>query len=125
MRAAYSNAGFQVLTDPQYLIGFDYLVPGDIILNDYQHATTNLGYGKFTNPQTTATPALDVGIVNAKLLNVRSKPGIFYSLVTKLKQGTKVTILKTVNGTDNDLWYHVKINDSLEGYVSAQYIGKA
>lgn len=125
MRAAYSNAGFQILTDPQYLIGFDYLVPGDIILNDYQHATTNLGYGKFTSPQTTAALAPDVGIVNAKLLNVRSKPGIFYSLVTKLKQGTKVTILETVNGTDNDLWYHVKINDSLEGYVSAQYIGKA
>ena len=124
MRQAYANAGFQVLTDSKYLLGYDYLLPGDIILNDSQHATTNLGYGKMA-PQETASSSV-IGIVNAKLLNYRTGPGLFYSYVEKyrkLENGTKVEILDTVIGTDNNKWYKIKYKDT-EGYVSAQYIGK-
>lgn len=45
MRECYRKAGFQVLTDPKYLNGYDYLMPGDILLNDIHHTATNLGIG--------------------------------------------------------------------------------
>ena len=46
MRKAYKDAGFQVLTSKKYLTGFDYLMPGDILLYDNHHTATNLGIGK-------------------------------------------------------------------------------
>ena len=46
MRQAYKDAGFQVLTSKKYLTGFDYLMPGDILLYDNHHTATNLGIGK-------------------------------------------------------------------------------
>ena len=45
MRSGFSAAGFQVLTDSKYLTSSAYLVPGDILLNDYDHTATNLGIG--------------------------------------------------------------------------------
>ena len=45
MRTAYRNAGFEVLTDSKYLNGYDYLMPGDVLLNDIHHTATNLGIG--------------------------------------------------------------------------------
>lgn len=45
MREAYKNAGFQILTDSKYLTSSDYLLPGDILLNDLHHTATNLGIG--------------------------------------------------------------------------------
>lgn len=45
MRAGFRAAGFQVLTDSKYLTGYDYLVPGDILLYDVAHTATNLGIG--------------------------------------------------------------------------------
>ena len=47
MRAGFSAAGFQVLTDAKYLNSSDYLLPGDILLNDQDHTAVNLGYGRF------------------------------------------------------------------------------
>lgn len=46
MRSGFKAAGFQVLTASKYLNGFDYLMPGDILLNDVHHTATNLGIGK-------------------------------------------------------------------------------
>jgi hypothetical protein len=34
MREAYRKAGFVVLTESKYLLKTDYLLPGDILLND-------------------------------------------------------------------------------------------
>lgn len=45
MRAGFKAAGFQVLTDSKYLNSQDYLMPGDILLNDTHHTATNLGIG--------------------------------------------------------------------------------
>ena len=45
MRDEFRAAGFEVLTDKKYRDSSDYLLPGDILLNDGAHTATNLGYG--------------------------------------------------------------------------------
>lgn len=45
MRAAYKEAGYQVLTASKYLNGPEYLLPGDILLNDSVHTATNISMG--------------------------------------------------------------------------------
>lgn len=45
MRQAYKAAGYQVLTESKYLAGPDYLLPGDILLNDAHHTATNITRG--------------------------------------------------------------------------------
>ena len=46
MKSSFKAAGFQVLTASKYLNSFDYLMPGDILLNQIHHTATNLGIGK-------------------------------------------------------------------------------
>lgn len=45
MRTKFKAAGFTVLTDSKYLTGNDYLLPGDILLNDSAHTATNITKG--------------------------------------------------------------------------------
>jgi len=45
MKQAFMNAGFQVLTGSQYLGSPDYLLPGDILLNEVHHTATNVTLG--------------------------------------------------------------------------------
>ena len=45
MRAAYKAAGFYVLTDKKYLTSSDYLLAGDILLNDAHHTCTVITNG--------------------------------------------------------------------------------
>ena len=45
LRAGAKAAGFQVLTDSIYLTGPDYLLAGDILLNDNCHTATNIQNG--------------------------------------------------------------------------------
>ncbi|MFR1307662.1 MAG: hypothetical protein ACLSCO_01390 [Gallintestinimicrobium sp.] len=45
LRAGAKAAGFQVLTESKYLTGPDYLLAGDILLNDSHHTATNVQDG--------------------------------------------------------------------------------
>lgn len=45
MRSAFKSAGFTVLTASKYLTGKEYLLPGDILLNDAAHTATNITKG--------------------------------------------------------------------------------
>ena len=45
MREAFRKAGFLVLTEGKYLTSPDYLLPGDILLNDLHHVATNCTVG--------------------------------------------------------------------------------
>ena len=59
MRSALTKAGFQLLTDSKYLTSGNYLLPGDILLNDGHHTATNVTVGKKVKDQwkpTSATP---------------------------------------------------------------------
>ena len=122
MRSGFSAAGFQVLTDSKYLTSSNYLLPGDIILNDAQHTATSIGYGKNSTIPTnelkpTPTNNPNEHKVIPAMLNVRSAPGLNNKVVGQLPQGTLVKIQQTITATDGSKWY--KIN---EGYVAAQYI---
>ena len=118
MRAGFSAAGFQVLTDRKYLTSSDYLLPGDIILNDSQHTATNLGYGKYTQSQASAAPTSDgKHRVTASMLNVRSSPSLGASIIAQLSLGTEVNIKQTVQGKEGGKWYQID-----QGYVLATYI---
>ena len=119
MRAELRAAGFQVLTDRKYLTSSDYLLPGDIILNDSQHTATSVGYGKYTQGQANIPTPTDPNkhIVTASVLNVRSGPGMGNSIVGQLTQGTEVNIKNTVSGQDGGKWYQID-----QGYVLSNYI---
>lgn len=60
MRSALTQAGFTLLTDTKYLTSGDYLLPGDILLNDGHHTATNVTVGKKVkgdwNPGKVITP---------------------------------------------------------------------
>lgn len=45
LRSGAEKAGFQVLTESKYLTGPDYLLAGDILLNDSHHTATNVQDG--------------------------------------------------------------------------------
>ena len=45
MKQSFVNAGFQVLTSSQYLASPDYLLPGDILLNEVHHTATMVTLG--------------------------------------------------------------------------------
>lgn len=47
LKNALVNAGFKALTDSKYLTGYNYLLPGDILLYEGHHVATNLGIGKY------------------------------------------------------------------------------
>lgn len=49
MRAAYKAAGFYVLTESKYLKNSDYLLAGDILLNDAHHTCTVITNGAKAN----------------------------------------------------------------------------
>ncbi len=57
MRAALIEADFRALTADKYLNSGDYLLPGDILLNDSHHTATNITVGakvkNLWNPETT------------------------------------------------------------------------
>ena len=83
MRSALTKAGFQLLTDSKYLISGDYLLPGDILLNDGHHTATNVTVGKKVKDQwkpTSATPVTPVP-VTTKYYRVRKSWAEKYSQI--------------------------------------------
>lgn len=71
MRVGYKAIGFDVLTDKKYLNGTQYLLPGDILLNDDHHTATNLTVGSLAlSTPITSTPAI---IGNETSLKINSK----------------------------------------------------
>lgn len=48
MRKAFKAAGFLVLTESKYLNGPDYLLEGDVLLNDGAHTATNVENGRYS-----------------------------------------------------------------------------
>jgi hypothetical protein len=60
MRAAARSAGFTILTDSKYLTSADYLMAGDILLNDASHVATNLTTGCKATTSTTAAASTTI-----------------------------------------------------------------
>ena len=136
MRAKYKAAGFQVLTDSKYLTGYNYLLPGDILLNDVHHVAVNLTIGR----NTISTPASGgytlarvpsktfkwVGQVTATSLSVRTLPGVENPKLVSVPQiykGGRVWVCDTFLDKTGQPWYYINIpKNNVFGFVSAQYI---
>lgn len=52
LRVRLKKAGFRVLTAPKYLTSDEYLLPGDILLNDSKHVAINLTKGAKAKDET-------------------------------------------------------------------------
>lgn len=63
MKSALKAAGFQVLTDSKYRTSADYLLPGDILLNEAHHTATNITKGSkaAASKTETATTTTETG----------------------------------------------------------------
>ncbi|MCI9134163.1 MAG: SH3 domain-containing protein [Lachnospiraceae bacterium] len=72
--------------------------------------------------------ARSTGTVKNKIMNVRSQASTGSSVVCKLSQGTKVTVLSETTGADGMKWYNVYFaygGDTREGFVRADLINIA
>ena len=67
MRASYKAAGFYVLTDKKYLTSSDYLLAGDILLNDKHHTCTVITNGSKSG-DTVVMPLVKKGSTGAALI---------------------------------------------------------
>lgn len=82
MRSAYKSAGFQVLTASKYLTSSEYLLPGDILLNDVSHTATNL------------TPGIKVSASTS--INVNTQNMIDKSYLSIGDSGSNVKTMQTM-----------------------------
>ena len=73
MRQQLTAAGFKCMTDSRYLTSDDYLLPGDILLNDAKHTAVNLTVGKYADGK----PGPDV--IQAKVLFGQQWFNTYYS----------------------------------------------
>lgn len=74
LRAALKVAGFEVLTHSRYLAGDDYLLPGDVLLNDGHHVAINLTSGlKAGLPKASSGASKSVPALAAAPPNLRKR----------------------------------------------------
>lgn len=130
MRDMFKKAGFEVLTDSKYLTSDDYLLPGDILLNDSCHTATNLDTGKKVKVETTKKEPVKaveskkyVKVkTNGRNLYCRKKANITSVALGSFINGTKLELVKKTNKS----WYKVKGKSSegktITGYCSVKWL---
>lgn len=67
MKSRFAAANFIVLTDSKYTSGYNYLLPGDILLYENHHAATNITKGKYAKDvagSSSTTVSTDVVLKN-------------------------------------------------------------
>ena len=76
-------------------------------------------------PALRSSAARPTGTVKNRILNVRSSASTNSSIVCKLTQGTKVTIISDTTGDDGLKWYDVYFaynGEAREGFVRADLL---
>lgn len=145
MKDIFKKAGFKVLTDSKYLTSDDYLMPGDILLNESHHTATNLDMGskvkvtqskkeekpkkeetKKTETKKEETKVEYVKVkTNGGLLRCRKSGSTSSAIVGTFRNGTKLTLVAKTNKD----WYKVKgkssSGKSITGFCSTKYLVKA
>lgn len=140
MRDAFKKAGFEVLTASKYLTSPDYLLRGDILLNDSHHVATNLTDGKKASAPTPAAPQKPTssgGGLNktprftaeatVNDLQVRTWAGTDNANIKSwpvLNKGNRVDVCDTVKDKKGRDWYYVRIAGKYYGFVAAWYMRK-
>lgn len=88
MREALSDVGFKVLTDSKYLTSDNYLLEGDILLNDECHVATNLTNGYKVTKTKTVKVSHNAGLYKSAY---RDTVGKSSTAVKTIREGTAVT----------------------------------
>lgn len=146
LRAALKAAGFTVLTESKYLTDPDYLLAGDILLNDDCHTATNVTDGSKASTDSSGSSGSSTGSSTGNTgtsgstlskavkfegqttaeLNVRTWAGTENGLCSfsPLKAGEKISICDEVKAEDGTTWYYIKNAAGKYGFVSAAYVKK-
>lgn len=94
--------------------GVGYFLAGGVY---YRHSPQ--GYVVVTAPQPVpgvVTTGVQQVVVQAAILNVRSGPGLEFSVVSRAQQGVALAVFGDAPG-----WYYVRLPDGMYGWVMAQY----
>ena len=89
MRNGFAAAGFQVLTDSKYLTSSAYLMPGDILLNDYDHTCINLGIGSYSGYKASSTTNYNTSRLTTKEIQTILKAIGWSNLAVDNSYGSK------------------------------------
>ncbi len=117
MREALSDVGFKVLTNSKYLTSDNYLLEGDILLNDECHVATNLTNGyKVTEPKTVKV-SHNAGLYKSAY---RDTVGKSSTAVKTIRKGTAVTWMSD----DGFGWSLIKYQDNTY-YIANSHICKS
>lgn len=117
MREALSDVGFKILTDSKYLTSDNYLLEGDILLNDECHVATNLTNGyKVTEPKTVKV-SHNAGLYKSAY---RDTVGKSSTAVKTIRKGTTVTLVSD----DGFGWSLIKYQDNTY-YIANSHICKS
>ena len=117
MREALSDVGFKVLTDSKYLTSDNYLLEGDILLNDECHVATNLTNGYKVTVSKTVKVSHNAGLYKSAY---RDTVGKSSTAVKTIRKGTAVTWMSD----DGFGWSLIKYQDNTY-YIANSHICKS
>jgi uncharacterized protein YgiM (DUF1202 family) len=96
-------------------------IPPEMVLNlEIDLAISEADLGNISAPKVTTLPKLVVGQTPTGFLRVRDKPSLAGEEIGKVYPGQNLTALEEAR----DGWYKVKLENGVEGYVSASYVQK-
>lgn len=105
LRSALKSAGFEVLTPAKYITSADYLLPGDVLLNEAHHTAINLTKGSKAGEaekpeEKPAETGTKYRVTANSGLNYRNGAGTNYAVMGAYPKGREVTIeaTKTAGG---------------------------
>ncbi len=123
MRPRFVAAGFKALTDKKYLTGYDYLLPGDILLYEGHHAATNITFGKYADREvgssTASIPSPDICtgyvLVERGTYHIRKEASSKSESLGTVKIGTVLPYLSQAK----DGWFMVEYSGKT-GWISSK-----
>lgn len=132
MRSRFVSAGFVALTASKYTSGYDYLLPGDILLYEGHHAATNITLGKSDkdnwNPEGYATQHKPTDepkevnppyvVVTGNSVFVRKGPSTDYAALGVVHGGDKLHYFGFAYPENG--WLLVEYDDQT-GWISGKY----
>lgn len=138
MKAAFTAAGFQALTESWYLAGTDYLRRGDVLVKPGSHTVMVLDDGpkaggqKAEQKQEASAAGIQIAQAFAKsvsgayrtttALNLRAGAGKEWNVLKVLKQGEVVRCWGYYNMCSSIKWLYVTTADGTAGYCSIAYL---
>lgn len=148
MKSSFREAGFEVLTASKYLTSSDYILAGDVLLNEGRHTCTVVSSGAKSGESPVAYEidgSIDTSGSSSSSssgsLNETVKSYVYVNVAqtalrswagksnSKLKsyptvvKGQKLGYCDTVKADDGSTWYFIKIQDKY-GFIDANDVSK-